>query len=107
MTSPSRGKSFLLFVAVLVLCTLPAAAQTATARVEGIVTDNTGAVLPGVTVTATNTGTNFTRIDVTSVKGAYTITAHAQRALPHFFISARPEATSRVPTRMMPPRRSG
>src|SRR5213075_1560396 len=75
MTSSFRAKSFLVLVAVLVLCVLPAAAQTATARIEGIVTDNTGAVLPGATVTATNTGTNFTRIDVSNEKGAYTITA--------------------------------
>src|SRR5947207_8895861 len=74
MTSSFRAKPFLVLV-VLVLCALPAAAQTATARVEGIVTDNTGAVLPGATVTATNTETNASRIDVSNEKGGYTITA--------------------------------
>src|SRR2546421_2837532 len=53
MTSSFRAKSFVI-IGLLLLCTLPAAAQTATARVEGIVTDSTGAVLPGATVTATN-----------------------------------------------------
>jgi hypothetical protein len=60
---------------MVILCALPAAAQTATARVEGIVTDNTRAALPGATVTATNVGTNAARVDVTSTTGAYTITA--------------------------------
>jgi hypothetical protein len=76
MTSSFRAKSFLvLAVLVLCLCALPAAAQTATARVEGIVTDNTGAVLPGATVTATNTETNASRVDVSNSTGAYTLTA--------------------------------
>ncbi|HEY8181337.1 MAG TPA: TonB-dependent receptor [Thermoanaerobaculia bacterium] len=75
MTSSFRAKSFLVVVALLLVCALPAAAQTATARVEGIVTDNTGAVLPGATVTATNTGTNATRIDVSNATGSYTLPA--------------------------------
>jgi hypothetical protein len=74
MTSSFRAKS-LLVLALLLLCALPAAAQTVTARVEGIVTDNTGSALPGATITATNTGTNASRVDVTDTKGAYTITA--------------------------------
>jgi hypothetical protein len=75
MTSSFRAKSFLVVLALLLVCALPAAAQTATARVEGIVTDNTGAVLPGATVTATNTGTNATRIDVSNTTGSYTLPA--------------------------------
>ena len=69
-----RAKSSLL-LALMVACALPLFAQGPTARVEGIVTDGTGAVLPGATVTATNVGTNATRVDVTNEKGAYTITA--------------------------------
>src|SRR5437763_15820431 len=72
--SSFRAKSFAV-LAVIVFSAVPAMAQTATARVEGIVTDNTGAVLPGATVTATNTGTNAQRIDVSNEKGAYTLTA--------------------------------
>src|SRR5438067_10986310 len=72
-----RAKSFLVLpvIAVIVFSALPAMAQTATARVEGIVTDNTGAALPGATVTATNTGTNAARVDVTNTNGAYSISA--------------------------------
>jgi len=74
MTSSFRAKSCLL-IACVILCALPAAAQTATARIEGIVTDATGSVLPGATVTATNTGTNASRVDVSNATGAYTLTA--------------------------------
>jgi Carboxypeptidase regulatory-like domain/TonB dependent receptor len=72
-----RAKSFLTVAFALTLITLiagPAAAQS-TARIEGIVTDNSGAAIPGATVTATNVGTNQARIDVTDRKGAYTITS--------------------------------
>ena len=34
-------------------------AQTVNARLEGVVHDQTGAVVPGVSVVATNTGTNI------------------------------------------------
>src|SRR5260370_17163145 len=74
MPSPFRGKSCLV-IACVIFCGLPAAAQTATARIEGIVTDATGSVLPGATVTATNTGTNASRVDVSNATGAYTLTA--------------------------------
>src|SRR5579863_4204867 len=69
-----RAKSLLIF-AVLVLVAIPIAAQSTNARIEGIVTDPTGAVLPGVTITATNVGTNASRTDVTDRKGAYTISS--------------------------------
>src|SRR5947209_9314926 len=72
--SSFRAKSFAV-LAVIVFSALPAMAQTATARIEGLVTDNTGAVLPGATVTATSTGTSAQRIDVSNEKGAYTLTA--------------------------------
>src|SRR5260370_13632481 len=71
MTSSFRAKSFLV-LAVLLLCALPAAAQTATARVEGIVTYTTGAVLPVATVTATNPDTNASRVDVANTTRPYT-----------------------------------
>ena len=49
---------------VLLLTSSPAWAQ-ATAELNGRVTDESGAVLPGVTVTATQTDTGFTRTVVT------------------------------------------
>ena len=42
---------------ILLLTTAPAWAQLATAELNGRVTDSSGAVLPGVTVTATQTAT--------------------------------------------------
>ena len=74
MMKSSPAKSFLVF-ALLLICALQLVAQTDTGRIEGIVTDNTGGILPGATVTARNTGTNATRVDVTNSTGAYTLTA--------------------------------
>jgi hypothetical protein len=49
-----------------------AIAQTAaTGNIEGVVTDTTGAVLPGVSVVVKNTGTNVTREIVTDTAGRY------------------------------------
>src|SRR5258705_13650109 len=48
----------------------PAWAQ-GTAELNGRVTDESGAVLPGVTVTATRTDTGFSRTDVTDAAGSY------------------------------------
>jgi hypothetical protein len=49
-----------------------AAAQEITATITGTVTDETGGVLPGVTVTVKNTGTGLTKEVVTNGEGAYT-----------------------------------
>ena len=51
-----------------------ALAQQATAQLGGRVTDQSGAVLPGVTVTATQTDTGFTRSVVTDGDGSYVMT---------------------------------
>ncbi len=76
MTTSFRAKPLLVLgLAFVILAAVPVTAQTTTARIEGIVTDGTGAVLPGVTITATNVGTNAARTDMTDSKGAYTITA--------------------------------
>jgi len=48
-----------------------ASAQLSTAQLSGRVTDESGGVLPGVTVTATQTNTGFTRSDVTDGNGGY------------------------------------
>src|SRR5687767_15710220 len=57
---------------VLVLSTAMAFAQ-ATAELNGRVADESGAVLPGVTVTATQTDTGFTRTAVTDGSGVYSM----------------------------------
>ena len=54
----------------------PAAfAQSFTGQIVGSVADQTGAVLPGVTITATNVDTNATREILTNETGNYTISA--------------------------------
>src|SRR5262245_12025244 len=45
----------------------------ATAQLNGRVADESGAALPGVTVTATQTDTAFTRTVVTDATGAWTM----------------------------------
>ena len=51
----------------------PAWAQIETGRISGTVTDTTGGVVPGVTVTAKSVNTGFTRETVTDTEGAYVI----------------------------------
>ena len=62
------------FIAVLILTlgTSLAQAQLATADILGTVTDPTGAVIPGATVTLTNNGTHEKRTTTTSSSGDYT-----------------------------------
>jgi hypothetical protein len=48
-----------------------ATAQSMDAVVTGIVTDQSGAVLPGVTITATNSGTGLVRSDTSDAAGLY------------------------------------
>lgn len=64
-----------LLAATALLCAaLPAGAQQMESRIVGIVTDQSGAVLPGVSVTAVATATGATRAVVTEAEGRYTIT---------------------------------
>src|ERR1041385_2093609 len=60
-------------VVLFLLASAPAWAQ-ATAQLNGRVTDESGAVLPGVTVTATQTDTTFSRTVVTNATGNYVMT---------------------------------
>ena len=55
---------------VVLLCASTAMAQ-ATAQITGTVKDSSGAVLPGVDVTATQTDTNFSRSAVSDANGNY------------------------------------
>ena len=56
---------------------LPAAvsAQTGAASLTGIVTDQSGAAVPGATVTATNQATNVAYTAVSNDAGNYTVTS--------------------------------
>ena len=64
-------RDFSLSVVGLLIVSAVASAQLSTARLSGRVTDQSDAVLPGVTVTVTQTNTGFTRTDVTDGNGAY------------------------------------
>jgi outer membrane receptor protein involved in Fe transport len=57
----------------VVLFVPPAAQAQATGQINGIVTDTSGGVLPGVTVEATSPATGATRTAVTGADGLYTI----------------------------------
>src|SRR5262245_45730761 len=63
-----------LFIALL---TAPVAARAAITRFDlsGVVTDATGGVLPGVTVTLKNVDTGFNRSTVTDTDGRYSFNA--------------------------------
>jgi hypothetical protein len=70
-----RAVSFLLFIPLVLICTtfIPqsASAQELTARIQGTVTDPTGAVIPGVEVTATNTATGISQTVTSTGDGNY------------------------------------
>src|SRR4051812_22836388 len=57
---------------ILVLCSTAIWAQV-TAQITGTVKDQSGAVLPGVEVTLTNTGTGVSRVAVTNETGSYVL----------------------------------
>ncbi len=80
------GKAHLLRRGLTVLCALatligilapPATAQSAAGTLVGRAVDESGAGLPGVTVTATNTGTGSSRLTVTGEDGSYRFAALA------------------------------
>lgn len=48
-------------------------AQEITGSITGVVTDSSGAVMPGVKVSVTNTGTNVTKVVTTGTSGAYRV----------------------------------
>ena len=58
-------------IAALVLTGAAAAAQEFRGRINGTVTDNTGAVLPGVTVTASSPALIQPQVQVTGTDGSY------------------------------------
>lgn len=69
-----RCLSFCARLALIILLTASAAWAQATAQLSGTVRDESGAVLPGVTVTATQTNTDFVRTAVTEGDGAGLLT---------------------------------
>jgi len=61
------------FIAFLMLMSRVAWSQAITGTILGTITDASGAVLPGVTVRAVNTGTNLTREVISNESGNYSI----------------------------------
>jgi hypothetical protein len=72
-TAFSRSSRFFLLAIFVCLLSVPAFAQGTSASVTGVVTDPSGAVTPGVTVTALNTDTTLKQTAVTSASGLYSI----------------------------------
>ena len=66
------ARAFSIVALIVLFGTAPAWAQ-ATAELNGRVTDSSGAVLPGVTVTATQTATGLVRTVVTDGDGNYLV----------------------------------
>jgi len=64
-----RGTILALLIVMLVRT--GARAQLSTASLSGVVTDSTGAVIPGATITLTQTDTNFIRIAKSKSDGTY------------------------------------
>src|SRR5690349_4556359 len=61
--------------ALILLAARVVAAQTASAVIQGTVADHQGGVLPGVSVTATNTDTGLRRDAASDDKGFFRLTA--------------------------------
>jgi hypothetical protein len=68
-----RSLTTLVGALTLLLSTTSASAQLSTAQLSGRITDESGAVLPGVTVTATQTDTGLTRTVTTDSSGTYVL----------------------------------
>ena len=65
-------KRAVLCLVVALLLPVGLAAQAVTGTILGVITDSTGAVMPGATVTLTNTGTGQVRVVITDSNGEYT-----------------------------------
>ena len=74
MTS-HRHSVFTAVMALIIVCAATLSAQDFRGRINGTVTDNTGAVLPGVTVTATSPALIQPQVQVTGEDGTYRLIA--------------------------------
>lgn len=75
MTQSSSGKSVTWFLSLVVAMLLATAAYAQQGRgtIFGTVTDSTGAVVPGATITITNTATNVVTTTVTNDSGYFSM----------------------------------
>ncbi|HKR27540.1 MAG TPA: carboxypeptidase-like regulatory domain-containing protein, partial [Acidobacteriaceae bacterium] len=65
------GKLWWITILSAALAALPIVAQQSTAGVNGTIVDNQGSVIPGATVTLTNTATGVTSRSTTNGSGYY------------------------------------
>jgi hypothetical protein len=75
MRGYNRGLAAVTGLLLLTMGLTTAAAQGTTSRVQGIVTDASGGVIPGATVTLTNEGTNVSFTTLTTTSGGYVFEA--------------------------------
>ncbi|MER3430132.1 MAG: hypothetical protein C4324_03640 [Blastocatellia bacterium] len=68
-----RNFFFLISTFLLITTTIAAQSQSTSGNIEGRITDSTGAVVPNVTVTATNKDTGFKKSVQSDVDGNYVI----------------------------------
>jgi hypothetical protein len=70
MLLPTRIRSFIVSFSLVMFASV-LHAQVDTGTILGTIRDNTGAVVPGVTVTVRNEGTSFTQATTSSPGGTY------------------------------------
>ena len=73
MTVQRSSIKWSIAISLLLLMIVRLSAQTTSALVTGVITDSTGAVVPGAKVTATNRGTGLVRVTTSSADGIYTL----------------------------------
>jgi len=71
MTNASRPRFFTSLISITALLIFPALLFAQEATMNGTVTDSTGGVLPGVTITAVHEATGNTFVAVTDGRGAF------------------------------------
>lgn len=74
MLSFQRATTWLALVLTLVAGAATARAQQTEARIVGRVLDQSGAAMPGATITVTSKETGATRVDISGADGTFTIT---------------------------------
>ncbi len=77
MNMSTLWRSLAGFAALMFLCVAVASAQVETGQIAGTVTDQSGALIPGATVTVRNLGTNAVRTTHSSSVGDYVVTGLA------------------------------
>ena len=68
-----KSKVLLFITLAAIVSTLPLTAQTSVGTIVGNITDESAALVPGVTITITNAGTNTARTATSNDTGGYTV----------------------------------